>query len=162
MLCAGDELGNSQGGNNNAYCQDNPTTWLNWDEADGRLTELVSQLLALRAAEPLLRYPRWFASGPGEPGIAWYGPSGHEMTPSDWHDAGQRAFGAQLREAGASVPRLMIVFNPDASPLPFLLCNGPWRLVLDSSGESAAPLVLPGQPLNVPARSLLVLRHAPT
>ena len=77
----------------------------------------------------------------------------------DWHDAGQRAFGAQLREAHAGAPRLMIVFNPDPAPLPFLLCNGPWQLVLDSSGESAAPLVLPGQPLNVPARSLLVLRH---
>jgi len=159
MLCAGDEIANSQGGNNNAYCQDNPTTWLNWDQADGRMTELVAQLLALRAAEPLLRHPRWFAAGPGEASIAWYAPSGHEMTPHDWHDAGQRAFGAQLREADAGAPRLMIVFNPDAAPLPFLLCNGPWQLVLDSSGESAAPLVLPGQPLNVPARSLLVLRH---
>jgi glycogen operon protein len=81
------------------------------------------------------------------------------MTPHDWHDAGQRAFGAQLREADAGAPRLMIVFNPDAAPLPFLLCHGPWQLILDSSGESAAPLVLPGQPLNVPARSLVVLRH---
>ncbi len=162
MLCAGDEIANSQGGNNNAYCQDNPTTWLNWTEADGRMTELVAQALALRAAEPLLRHPRWFASGPSQASVAWYAPSGHEMGPHDWHDAGQRAFGAQLREADAPRPRLMIVFNPDPAALPFLLCNGPWRLVLDSSGESAAPLLLPGQPLNVPARSLLVLRHAPT
>ncbi|MDP1045402.1 glycogen debranching enzyme, partial [Klebsiella pneumoniae] len=78
-------------GNNNAYCQDNPTTWLNWDQADTRLTELVAQLLALRAQEPLLRHPAWFASGPGDASIAWYAPSGHEMTPHDWHDAGQRA-----------------------------------------------------------------------
>ncbi|HEU6455451.1 MAG TPA: hypothetical protein VN201_08300, partial [Roseateles sp.] len=97
--------------------------------------------------------------GPGEASIAWYAPSGREMTPHDRHDAGQLAFGAQLREAGAAAPRLMIVFNPDPTPLPFLLCNGPWQLVLDSSGESAAPLVLPGQPLHVPARSLVVLRH---
>ena len=160
MLCAGDEIANSQGGNNNAYCQDNPTTWLNWDRADGRMTELVAQLLSLRADEPLLRHPRWFAAGPGEASIAWYTPSGHEMAPHDWHDTGQPAFGAQLCAAGADAPRLMLVFNPDAASLPFLLCNGPWQLVLDSSGESAAPLVLPGQPLNVPARSLLVLRHA--
>ncbi|MBV8035761.1 glycogen debranching protein GlgX [Roseateles sp.] len=159
MLCAGDEIANSQRGNNNAYCQDNETAWLNWPEADDRMTELVAQALALRAAEPLLRHPRWFANAPGDAGIAWYGPSGREMAPHDWHDAGQRAFGAQLREAGADAPRLMIVFNPEPEALPFLLCNGPWRLVLDSSGESAAPLVLPGQPLNVPARSLIVLRH---
>ncbi|MCE4555187.1 glycogen debranching protein GlgX [Roseateles cellulosilyticus] len=159
MLCAGDEIGNSQGGNNNAYCQDNETTWLDWACADDRLTGLVAALLALRSQEPLLRHPRWFAAGAGEASIAWYAPSGHEMTPNDWHDAGQRAFGAQLREAGAAAPRLMIVFNPDAEPLPCLLCNGPWQLVLDSSGESAAPLILPGQPLSVPGRSLVVLRH---
>jgi len=159
MLCAGDEIGNSQGGNNNAYCQDNETTWLNWDRADARLTELTAQALALRAAEPLLRHPHWFAPGSGGPGITWHAPSGHEMSPHDWHDTAQRAFGAQLREAGAATPRLMIVFNPEPQALPFLLCNGPWRLVLDSSGESAAPLVPAGMPLNVPARSLIVLRH---
>jgi glycogen operon protein len=166
MLCAGDEIANSQGGNNNAYCQDNPTTWLNWDRADGRTLELVAELLALRAAEPLLRHPRWFATATADAGqagdacIAWYAPSGHEMSPNDWHDAGQRAFGAQLRDAGATSPRLMIVFNPDPTPLPFLLCNGPWQLVLDSSGESAAQLNPAGVPLSVPARSLLVLRHS--
>jgi glycogen operon protein len=163
MLCAGDEIANSQGGNNNAYCQDNPTTWLNWDHADWPLAELTSQLLALRAAEPLLRHPRWFAAAPGCAGdacIAWYAPSGHEMTPHDWHDATQRAFGAQLREAGSASPRLMIVFNPDPAPLPFLLCNGPWQLVLDSSGETVSQQHIPaGAPLTVPARSLIVLRH---
>jgi isoamylase len=163
MLCAGDEIANSQGGNNNAYCQDNPTTWLDWEHADAGLTALVAQLLALRAAEPLLRHPRWFVPAPGAAGdasIAWYAPSGHEMQPHDWHDAGQQAFGAQLREAGAGAPRLMIAFNPDDSPLPFLLCHGPWHLVLDSSGDTAPALVPAGQPLIVPARSLIVLRHA--
>ncbi|MFG6459581.1 glycogen debranching protein GlgX [Roseateles sp. BYS96W] len=159
MLCAGDEIANSQGGNNNAYCQDNETTWLNWARADDRLTGLVAAALTLRAREPLLRHPRWFASGPSEASIAWYGPGGQEMTPSDWHDAGQRAFGAQLREAAATVPRLMIVFNPDPGPQPFLLCNGPWQVVFDSGGESASPPVPPGLPLSVPARSLLVLRR---
>jgi len=162
MLCAGDEIGNSQGGNNNAYCQDNPTTWLDWGRADVRSTELVAQALALRAAEPLLRHPRWFSNGPGEARIAWYAPSGHEMTPHDWHDGGQHAFCAQLFEAEASTPRLTLVFNPEPEALPFLLCNGPWQLVLDSSAELAAPLVPPGQPLGVPARSLLVLRRPPT
>ena len=165
MLCAGDEIVNSQGGNNNAYCQDNPTTWLDWAGAaaddEARDTEAwVAELLALRAAEPLLRHPRWFAPPPGGQGdacIAWYAPSGHEMQPHDWHDAGQHAFCAQLRAAGADEPRLMLVFNPEPQSLPFTLCHGPWQLRLDSSGESAPGPILAGQPLNVPARSLLLL-----
>ncbi|PZP29416.1 MAG: glycogen debranching enzyme GlgX [Roseateles depolymerans] len=165
MLGAGDELGNSQGGNNNAYCQDNATTWLDWAAADAdeefRASQAwVGELLALRAAEPLLRHPRWFAPPPGGQGdacIAWFGPSGHEMQPHDWHDAGQHAFCAQLRAAGADEPRLMLVFNPEPQSLPFTLCNGPWLLRLDSSGESAPGPILAGQPLHVPARSLLVL-----
>ena len=162
MLAAGDELGHSQGGNNNAYCQDNPTTWLDWESAEPCTIALVSELLKLRAAEPLLRHPRWFVPAPGRAGdacISWYAPSGHEMTPQDWHDAGQRAFGAQLRESGAAAPRLMIIFNPDPAPLPFLLCHGPWALLLDSSGESAAPLSPAGANFTVPARTLVVLRH---
>jgi glycogen operon protein len=122
----------------------------------------VAELLALRRAEPLLRHSRWFASPPGCPGdacLAWYAPSGHEMQPHDWHDAGQQAFGAQLRAAGAALPRLMIIFNPETQSLPFMLCNGPWQLVLDSSGELQPFTVAAGQPLNVPARALLVLRH---
>jgi isoamylase len=164
MLAAGDELGHSQGGNNNAYCQDNATTWLDWAAADACTVALVSELLALRAAEPLLRHARWFVPPPGcgaqDACITWYGPSGHEMTPHDWHDAGQRAFGAQLREAGAAAPRLMLIFNPEAQSLPFTLCHGPWQLLLDSSGEAPASLNPAGAPLAVPARSLLVLRHA--
>ena len=55
---------------------------------------------------------------------------------------------------------VIVVVNPDPAPLPFLLCNGPWQLVLDSSGESAAQVQIPaGAPLTVPARSLVVLRH---
>lgn len=162
MLAAGDELGHSQGGNNNAYCQDNPTTWLDWSSAEPCTIALVSELVRLRREEPLLRHARWFAPAPGCPGdacLTWYAPSGHEMQPHDWHAAGQQAFGAQLRAAGDKGPRLMIIFNPEPQDLPFTLCNGPWRLVLDSSGAASASVIASGIPLTVPARSLLVLRH---
>jgi hypothetical protein len=79
MLCAGDEFGNSQRGNNNAYCQDNTTAWLDWcmadsDDADGDI-DFVASLIALRLGDPLLRHARWF-SGEGalpdaQPDIAW-------------------------------------------------------------------------------------------
>ena len=57
MLLAGDELGHSMGGNNNAYCQDNTTTWLNWAEADQNLVAFVARALAIRRAQPVLRTP---------------------------------------------------------------------------------------------------------
>jgi glycogen operon protein len=165
MLCAGDEIANSQGGNNNAYCQDNPTTWLDWAQADASCEAVVAAALALRAQEPLLRHGRWFVSPPageGHASISWYTPAGHDMHPHDWHDAGQRAFGAMLRSGGAQYPHLMILFNPEPENLPFTLCLGPWRSVLDSSGALPLGPVPPATPLSVPARSLVVLRRDPT
>jgi len=157
MLCAGDEIGNSQQGNNNAYCQDNASNWLGWDSAEADTQALVAELLALRKSEPLLRHGRWF--GPGDAGVCWFNPGGHEMQQQDWHDAGNPGFGAQLREAGAASPRLMLVFNPEPQALPFSLSNGPWTLVLDSSAELKPKALAPGAPLIVPPRALLVLRR---
>ncbi|MDN3921952.1 glycogen debranching protein GlgX [Roseateles violae] len=155
MLCAGDEIGNSQQGNNNAYCQDNATTWLGWDEAEADTQALVTRLLELRRQQPLLRQPQWF--GEGEARIAWFTPTGHEMQQQDWHDAGNAAFSAQLRESATAAPRLMLIFNPEAQTLPFTLANGPWELLLDSSDELAPQPLPPATPLIVPAQSLLVL-----
>lgn len=163
MLCAGDEIGNSQQGNNNAYCQDNATTWLNWATAERATLEFVGELLALRKAEPLLHHGRWFVPPPGCAGdacLAWFNPGGHEMQNNDWHDAGNHAFSAQLREAGATRPGLLLIFNPEPQSLPFTVSNGPWQLALDSSGELSTPRVIPAAtPLIVPARALLVLRR---
>jgi len=158
MLCAGDEIGSSQQGNNNAYCQDNATTWLSWDSAEADTQALVAELLSLRKREPLLRHGRWF--GPGDACVSWFNPDGHEMQQHDWHDAGNHGFGAQLREAGAALPRLMLVFNPEPQALPFSLSNGPWQLLLDSSAELAPKALPPGVPVIVPPRALLVLRRA--
>jgi glycogen operon protein len=162
MLCAGDEIGNSQQGNNNAYCQDNPTTWLDWAQADAETLALVGELLALRRQEPLLRLGRWFSLPPGGPGdasIAWFNAAGHEMQPHDWHAAGSLAFSAQLRAADARHPRLKLIFNPEPATQTFALAHGAWCLVLDSSRVlPAGPQPLSAQ-LQVPAQSLLVLRH---
>ena len=165
MLCAGDEIGNTQGGNNNAYCQDNATTWLNWATAEQDTLKFVGELLALRKAEPLLHHGRWFAAPSsinagcaGDACLAWFNPGGHEMQHNDWHDAGNHAFSAQLREVGAARPGLLLIFNPEPQSLPFTLSNGPWQLALDSSGELSSPRVVPAAtPLIVPARALLVL-----
>ncbi|HJV70345.1 glycogen debranching protein GlgX [Ideonella sp.] len=162
MLNAGDELGNTQGGNNNAYCQDNPTGWLKWPEADASLTRFVGELVALRRSEPLLRHGCWFSLPPGGPGdasLTWLTPVGTEMHVHDWHGAGCLAFACRIRAHDPAQPAILLLFNPEAAPQPFTLPPGPWTLLLDSSGSlppthaSAA-----SAHLTAPARSLLVLR----
>lgn len=161
MLNAGDEIGNSQGGNNNAYCQDNPTGWLDWPQADAGLSAYVGELLRLRREHALLHHGRWFVEPPGGPGdacIRWFTPGGAEMQVRDWHDGASLGFAGQLRCPDGRAQDLALVFNPEPQTLIFTLTQGPWTLLLDSSGELPAGPLPPGQPLSVPARSLLLLR----
>ena len=91
MLLAGDEIGHTQWGNNNAYCQDNDTTWLQWTDADDALAHFVQRLLALRRAQPALRQAQWHSSAvadDGEPDLAWFTPHGQAMSTADWEQAG--------------------------------------------------------------------------
>ena len=102
MLCAGDEFGNSQQGNNNAYCQDNPTGWLDWPDAEADTQGYVADLLALRRHEPLLRHDRWFvpeARAAGAASIAWRAPGGGLLGIHDWHDAVEHALACVLSPA---------------------------------------------------------------
>jgi isoamylase len=170
MLNAGDEIGNSQQGNNNAYCQDNPTGWLDWDRADQGLLGFVQQLIALRRAEPALRHARWFQHAPCAPGersLVWLAPAGHEMQVHDWHDAGQHAFACRIdaspkepqTRAGTGCCRLLIAFNPEAQAQPFTLPPGLWQVALDSAGQIAVGTrPAAHQPLAVPAHALVALR----
>ncbi len=164
MLCAGDELGNSQGGNNNAYCQDNPTGWLDWQRHDEQLIDLVSRLTALRHSEPLLHHPRWFVENPhdaGEAGVLWLTPRGRPMQLDDWHDPGEHALACQLVPGEPQRHGLLLLFNPDSTQRDFSLPAGRWQPLFDSSADSTpkpSPNTIAGSPLPVPAHSLLLLR----
>jgi isoamylase len=169
MLGAGDEMGHSQQGNNNAYCHDSPLTWLDWDRADTDLTRFVGDLLALRRAEPALRHDRWFRAPPvarGERSATWFTPGGREMTVADWHDASQPAFacqilGSPMEPALEGSARLLLAFNPEPAATRFALPPGLWQVAIDSSGELAAGTELPAvATVDVPARALLVLKSA--
>jgi len=154
MLLAGDELGRTQGGNNNAYCQDNPTSWLDWDAADTNLMTYTRRLLAVRRAHPVLRKDRFLA----EPGYdVWFTPAGRPMTGPDWQ-AGRRSVAIYLDGSHAPEldPRgqplldndLLILVNGSAEAVPFTLpetarpCS--WRAEVDSFD--------PGPPPAKPAR----------
>jgi len=164
MLYAGDELGNSQDGNNNAYCQDSPLGWIDWETAEPDTVRLVSELLRLRRSEPLLHHDRWFANHPGRAGeasILWLSPSGAPMHVQDWNESSQLAFACQLFAPDHAEPHLLLIFNPEAHPVRIGLTSGDWQLLLDSSAAIALDSPPLNQSLLAPARSLLLLRSIP-
>jgi len=99
MLTAGDERGRTQGGNNNAYCLDDETSWLSWEEAGAwpDVHAVVRSALALRRAHPALRQRHWYDGSPtlvgGPKDLAWLHPTGREMGDGDWHDEGLATLG---------------------------------------------------------------------
>ena len=161
MLLAGDELGHTQGGNNNAYAQDNDTTWIDWARGDQAMLAYVTRLIALRAEHPVLRQPRFLhamtRTEDGLPDVIWRRADGARPGPGDWHDPAFRCLCVELRmaaEAGG-VGAIFAVFNTGAE-LPLTLPDTApvWRLILDTTRPSAVAATLPGG--LVPAQSVLV------
>ncbi|MEO1017879.1 MAG: glycogen debranching protein GlgX, partial [Pseudomonadota bacterium] len=157
MLLAGDEFGNSQGGNNNAYCQDNDVSWLAWNELrseDHELTAFVEKLITLRHRHPVLRRARFIhgdeTSPQGVKDVTWLAAEGGEMDDHQWHDAMRRTIGIMLcGDAGIHRPpegppetddTFLILFNAAPEPAPFRLPDMPgttgWHRVLDTVDTS--------------------------
>ncbi len=127
MLMAGDEMGRSQGGNNNAYCQDNEISWVDWSEAaaDASLFRFVRLLMEARARHAVLRSDR-FLTGEADPrtglrDVTWLAPSGAEMTVDDWNDGARRCLGMLLdgRARGGFEVTLLALFNGGDEAVPF-------------------------------------------
>jgi len=159
MLYAGDELGNSQGGNNNAYCQDSPLGWIDWENAEADTIDLVVRLLRIRREQPLLRHPEWFSGDPAQVEAArlqWLTPAAEPMQVQDWNDSRQHAFACLLLPGRAEDESLLVVFNPEDRDAPFGLPRGHWQLLLDSSDAlNLCDTPFDGS-LTAPARSLLL------
>jgi isoamylase len=157
MLLAGDELGNSQAGNNNAYCQDNPTTWLEWSRVDTELLEFVRACLNLRRTHPALRRNGWLRDAvdgdASDLPVLWCRPDGVAMRVDDWHDEGRHGLGVRLGEAEDSV---LLLFNAELETIEFTLPPGPWTLRLDSDRPRPAE-VIESTSLRVPGESVIVL-----
>ena len=165
MLCAGDEIGNTQQGNNNAYCQDNPVGWLDWSKPDLDFKDFVARLLALRRREPCLGTDEWSPAPPSQGGAVqrhWRLPNAGELDTADWHDPSQGALACELRggvDVSTPTPghRLLLIFNPQADAVLFALDGAAWELVVDSSGELPDSQALKNSVL-APAHAVLVLR----
>lgn len=139
MLLAGDELGHSQQGNNNAYCQDNPLSWLDWHsaDADADLGAYVAQLLAVRKQIPALRTDLWWsglADAQGVVDVEWINPSGTHLEVQDWEDPAAKAL--MIRLSGD----WLILVNGSAHQVHFHLPAGRWRLELGSAQDASAGL----------------------
>jgi glycogen operon protein len=142
ILLAGDEFGRTQGGNNNAYCQDNEISWIDWNartDADRALTAFVKLVLRMRAEHPAFQRDVFFAGVPldagGRKDIAWLTPAGNEMTEADWHGNG-RAIGICI----GLRPYLAVLLNAGDDDVAFTLsdCHAVrWSLVLDTARGDA-------------------------
>jgi glycogen operon protein len=123
MLLAGDEIGRTQQGNNNAYCQDNEISWIDWTRADGGLLDFVRRVLQLRRSLPILRQEKY------QHDIAWLTPHGGAMSEADWALPYGRCLGALF---GGEV---LLLFNAHDGDIPFALPDSAWSVALDTAGE---------------------------
>jgi glycogen operon protein len=162
MLAAGAELGHTQRGNNNPYCQDNDLTWLDWSAADEALIDWAATLISARTRwQPF--DGRWTTGQPGPDGridLDWRRPDGRPLDAADWHDAGARVLGALSGDPADGGPPWLLLVNATAADVDFRLPDGRWCLMLCSlpgARPSAAPLE---HQAPLPAHALRLLRRA--
>ncbi len=169
MLLGGDEIGRTQGGNNNPYNQDNPTSWVDWTRLDANrdLFRFVQRLIAFRKAHPALWQPRFYTGtldARGMPDIAWHGT---QLERPGFDDPDARALACTIAGVEGS-PDLHVMMNMYWEALTFEVpAPGGWRLAIDTSAEPPgdAPGDTPGGPAAVaawvvPGRTIVVLERA--
>ena len=173
MLLMGDELSRSQNGNNNAYCQDNATSWMEWGGGDDPdLPAYVGNLVALRRRHDVFRRLEFFTGDvleeTGLKDIYWLAADGREMWGDDWGHAHRRCLGMQVGNDGDPADRVLLLFNAGAEPVAFNLPDafpcGAFRSVFSSArprglcGEDAKVL-RGGEAFPLPSRSFVLLQH---
>ena len=141
MLLGGDETARTQQGNNNAYCQDNAVSWLDWANADRELMQFTRRLLGLRKQYLAARHARWYGgevAPEGLPDVAWLTPDGHTPTVAEWESRERCCIGIRLGKS-AGQPCCLLLFNAKGHALDFTLPAGAWQVLLDSSDPAAGP-----------------------
>jgi glycogen operon protein len=176
MLLGGDELGRTQNGNNNAYCQDNDVSWFDWDSMDHELLDFTRRLITLRRNHPVFRRRGWFKGRPlhgeGVSDIAWLRTDGRPMSEEDWGPGLAKSLsvflnGDGLRELDQDGTRIrdasfLLLFNGSDEPLEFVLPDASlgesWEAVVDTAAIAGERRRLAAaSAIAVEARSILVL-----
>jgi glycogen operon protein len=164
MLAAGDEIGHSQGGNNNPYCQDNETTWLDWAATDQDLVDYVAHLIALRR-RLLPLGTRWYTGlvdARGRHDLTWLRRTGEPMTVEHWHNRMSRILGALIGTPGHCEAALLLLLNGRDTDAAFRLPPGDWVAELDSTQSDGRSHWTRGGADDYPlrSRSVVLLRDA--
>ncbi len=181
MICHGDELGRTQKGNNNGYCQDNELTWIDWENADETLLSFTEKLGALRHEHPIFRRRRFFDGRPtrrgtGQPDLQWFRPDGSEMTEEDWDSGFGRSIAVYLN--GQGIPdrdargervaddSFLMAFSAHDAAIEFTVppaeYGEAWQVVVDTmqaGGNQEPTTVKAGESISVGPRAIVVLQR---
>jgi isoamylase len=177
LLQAGDEPGRTQQGNNNAYCQDNEISWINWANADIDLVEFARLLIAFRHEHLVFRRRRFFR-GPRRQGemadIVWFSPSGQQMDEADWDGENSNAVAVFLNGEAITEPdprgqpirddSFLLLFNPSRDEASFAVpappYHGLWEIALDTAAIPRRSNTVSSHLVRVEPHSLRVLRRS--
>jgi len=189
MICGGDEISRTQGGNNNAYAQDNPVSWYDWnlDDRKKSLLEFTRKLVELRREHPNLHRRKFFQDRRIDPGspqrevdgrceqdVVWLRPDGGEMTPEEWNAGWVRCIGLQLNGRtlddvnGVGEPirdeTFLFLLNPHHEPIQFYMPpqqGTAWELLVDSAhpGGDGKTVIAAAQPYELIARSAALMKE---
>jgi glycogen operon protein len=180
MLVAGDEMGRTQQGNNNAYCQDNEISWLDWAHQDTELQEFTRQLIHLRREHAAFSRKSWFkgepVKGDGIEDIAWFLPDGSHMTDEHWQQDFAKSVAVFLNGQGLHAvnsegnkvidDNFYIIFNAHHEPLDYKLpeskYSADWQVLIDTSKPVFNPTnkrYKAGEVMHVEGRSVILLQH---
>jgi glycogen operon protein len=178
MLVGGDEIGRTQNGNNNAYCQDNEISWFDWPHADLDLLDFTRRVIGLRNGHPVLRRRKWFKGrqirGQHASDIAWLRPDGGEMSDDDWNGSfakslavfynGDGLLDVDERAMPVTDDSFLLVFNAHADSVAFTIPGAPftpdgarWNLALTTAEQLDAAPLAGGDTIEAPPRSVTVL-----
>ncbi len=163
MLCAGDEIGHTQEGNNNPYCQDNPITWMNWEVQDLDLLAFTQYLISLRhQLRPFSN--QWYtgvADAEGNYDLSWWDADGTPLQGDAWHQPMLRSLGCLIGKPGSAKSPLLLLFNSGSSPETFALPKGQWQALLDTSHPRGQAVwrAAGSTPVPVVAHSILLLEQ---
>lgn len=178
MLVAGDEIGRTQGGNNNAYCQDNEISWLNWDKADFEFLKYTQKVIHLAKNHPTFCRRRWFQGQPikgiGVEDIAWFLPNGEEMSEEHWNNDFAKSLAIYFNGRGIHAvgskgeiitdDSFYLIFNAHYEPLDFMLpapkYGKHWKKILDTSApDHEEETYGANETVTADSRSMIVLMH---